>query len=188
MRGKLDGSRSYVVRWRAPETRTQQGITFASEVEAATLKRLLDANGQSFQIAQDALLDARRDVPSVGEVVQEHIDLLVRPWVGTVRTYQTMLDLHIVPVLGSIAVDRLHIRHLTQWISFMQAKGRSPKTIANVHGLIYAAMETVVRLKYRTDNPCKGVRLPSVDRAEDEARFLTHAEFGLILEEMSQGY
>ena len=40
-------------------------------------------------------------VPTVGEVIQEHIDLLVRPSAGTVRTYQTMLNLHIRNVLGS---------------------------------------------------------------------------------------
>ena len=93
-------------------------------------------------------------------MIQEHIDLLVRPSVGTVRTYQTMLKLHISDVIGHIPVDKLDYRHLTYWIKAMQIKGRSAKTIKNNHGLIFSAMETAVRLGYRKDNPCRGVQFP----------------------------
>lgn len=56
VRVKKDGSKSYMVRWRDPKSRSNQGITVSSEVEAETLKRLLVANGQSFEIAQHAIL------------------------------------------------------------------------------------------------------------------------------------
>ncbi|WP_251040069.1 tyrosine-type recombinase/integrase [Arthrobacter sp. ISL-72] len=99
-----------------------------------------------------------------------------------------MLKLHIADVIGHIPVDKLDYRHLTYWIKTMQKKGRSPKTIKNNHGLIFAAMETAVMLRYRKDNPCRHVQLPSDEKVEDEARFLTHAEFGLILEGMGERY
>ncbi len=153
-----------------PETAAkQQGITFATTAEADTLKRLLDANNQSFEIAQHAMVKNQTKSPTVAAVIQEHIDLLVRPSVGTVHTYQTMLKLHIADVIGHIPVDKLDYRHLTYWIKSMQAKGRSPKTIKNNHGLIFAAMETAVMLRYRKDNPCRHVQLPSGEKAEDEA-------------------
>ena len=44
-----------MVLWRDPKSREQQGLTVATVVEAETLKRLLDANGQSFEIAQHAM-------------------------------------------------------------------------------------------------------------------------------------
>lgn len=50
-----------MVVWRDPKIRKQQGITVDSEHEAEILKRLLDANGQSFEIAQQALLDKGQD-------------------------------------------------------------------------------------------------------------------------------
>ncbi|WP_240629669.1 hypothetical protein [Specibacter cremeus] len=71
-----------------------------SEAEAITLKRLLGPNGQSFTIAQDAMAANQTATPTVYEVVQEHIDRLVRPLPGTVRSYQVMLDLHIRPWSG----------------------------------------------------------------------------------------
>jgi hypothetical protein len=81
LHGVLAGSKS----------RDQQGLTVATLVEAETLKRLLDANGQSFEIAQHAILTNATRAPTVAEVMQEHIDLLVRPSSGTTKTYQTML-------------------------------------------------------------------------------------------------
>ncbi len=177
-----------MVCWRDPKSREQQGITVATETEAETLKRLLDANGQSFEIAQSALLSNAARIPTVAEVVQEHIDLLIRPSSGTTRTYQVMLDLHIRNIIGHIPVDKLDYRHLNHWAKSMMAKGKAPKTIHNVHGLISAAMNTAEMLQYISKNPCRGVQLPTIDRAEDEAMFLTHAEYNMILEVMGVRY
>lgn len=187
-RVKKDGTKSFMVRWRDPGTRKNQGLTVATQAEAETLKRLLDANEQSFVIAQQAILSNQARVPTVAEVVQEHIDLLIRPSSGTVRTYQVMLDLHIRNVIGHIPVDKLDYRHLHHWAKSMMAKGKSPKTIHNVHGLISAAMNTAEMLRYIPRNPCRGVQLPSIDKAEDEAMFLTHAEYNMILEVMGERY
>lgn len=90
-----------------PKSREQQGITVPTLIEAETLKRLLDANGQSFEIAQHAILSNEKRTPTVAEVIQEHIDLLIRPSSGTTKTYQTMLDLHIRNVIGHVPVDKL---------------------------------------------------------------------------------
>jgi hypothetical protein len=78
-----------MVSWRDAKTQRKQGITVATLVEADILKRLLDANGQSFEIAQHAILSNEKRTPTVAEVIQEHIDLLIRPSSGTTKTYQT---------------------------------------------------------------------------------------------------
>lgn len=62
-RTKKDGSSSYMVLWRDPKSREQQGLTVATQVEAETPKRLLDANGQSFEIAQQRLRRIGRPPP-----------------------------------------------------------------------------------------------------------------------------
>ncbi|WP_426007383.1 hypothetical protein ACPFL9_10100 [Paenarthrobacter sp. NyZ202] len=123
-RVKKDGSSSFMAVWRDSKVRKQQGITVESESEAETLKRLLDAIGQSVEIAQQALLDNRAVIPTVGEVIQEHNDLLVRPSRGTVKTYQTMLDLHVQKVIGHVPVDKLDYRMIAYWVNSMMAKGQ----------------------------------------------------------------
>lgn len=182
------GTTSFQVRWRDPDVAQQQSVTFSLESDARMLQKFLDGNGQSFSVAQKAMASSRRRVPTVADVIQEHIDLLIRPSSGTLRTYQTMLDLHIKPVLGAILIDELDLRQITDWVRGMQKKGKSIKTIRNNHALIFSAMERAVQLKYRADNPCKGVDLPSGERVEDDARFLTHAEYSLLLSQIADRY
>jgi integrase len=67
-------------------------------------------------------------------------------------------------------------------------KGLAPKTIANVHGLLSAAMTTAVRLGYRADNPCVGVVLPKSVATRDEMTVLTRDEFALLLSKVSGFY
>lgn len=60
---------------------------------------------------------------------------------------------------------------------------KSPKTIANLHGLLYSIMQsaTVGERPLRRYNPCAGTQLPSTDDAVDEEMvFLTPAEFALL--------
>jgi integrase len=49
-------------------------------------------------------------------------------------------------------------------------------------------MNTAELLGYITRNPCRGVQLPRIDKAEDEAMFLIHTEFNMILELMGERY
>ncbi|WP_240684947.1 tyrosine-type recombinase/integrase [Arthrobacter nitrophenolicus] len=148
----------------------------------------MDANRQSFEIAQHSILSTEKRVPTVAEVVQEYIDLLIRPSSGTTKTYQTMLDLHIRNIIGHVPVDKLDYRLIAHWVKSMMAKGKAPKTIHNVHGLISAAMNTAEMLGYIPRNPCRGVQLPGIEKGEDEAMFLAHAEFNLIMEGMGERY
>lgn len=49
-------------------------------------------------------------------------------------------------------------------------------------------MNTAKMLGYIPWNPCRGVQLPRIEKAEDEAILLTHAEFSLIVEGMGERY
>ena len=72
-------------------------------------------------------------MPAVGEVIQEHLDLLVSP-LRPHRPDQTRLNLHINGILGSVPVDKLDYRQITHWILGMEKKGSSAKTIRVMTG------------------------------------------------------
>ncbi|NHW48703.1 site-specific integrase [Paenarthrobacter sp. MSM-2-10-13] len=179
---------SFMVRWRDPETRRQQGLTFRSEEEALALMRSLNDHGQSLIRALRAKQRRTITGPWVSEVVQEHIDLLVRPSSGTIRTYQRMLDLHIQGTIGRIPVKELGYRDVMLWLRTLSNKGMAPKTIHNIHGLLSAALQTAEKLQYIPRNPCRGVRLPPLERSDDTKKFLTHAEYQLVLSSMDEDY
>ncbi len=84
------------------------------------------------------------------------------------KTYQTMLDLHVKKVIGHVPVDKLDYRLIAYWVKSMMAKGRSPKTIKNVHGLISASMNTAEMLGVHHAEPLP--RRAAAERGEGRGR------------------
>lgn len=173
------------MRWRELGTRRQRRLTVKTEQEANRLTEHLRRYGQppepeSFRVGPGFV--------TVAEVVQEHIDLLVRPSPGTVATYQRILDLHIRNTIGHIPLDGFGYRDIIHWIKSLTAEGIAAKSIHNMHGLLSASMNTAELLEYITRNPCRGIQLPRLERAEDDAKFLTPAEFRLVLDGMDVRY
>jgi integrase len=99
-----------------------------------------------------------------------------------------MLDLHIPGAIGGIPLDAFAYRDIMLWVQSLISEGAAPKTIHNVHGLLSAAMTTAEMLGYIPRNRCRGVRLPTIEHVEDNTRFLTHAEFCLVLNGMDDQY
>jgi DNA replicative helicase MCM subunit Mcm2 (Cdc46/Mcm family) len=87
-----------------------------------------ESNGQSFEIAQHAIPTNQARVPTVAEVIQEHINLLIRPSSGITRTYQVMLDLHVRDVIGHIPV--------------VPAEACSRTTRKGFHSLVFSTRNT----------------------------------------------
>lgn len=186
-RTRKDGTDYFTISWR-DSGGTQRGESFDIEAEALLFKRSLEVNNHAVELAEDVVLAHRAGARTVDRVIAEHIDLLVKPTSQTIRNYRYMLSEHINPYLGGVAVGALDMRHMNSWMKSMQAKKLSPKTIRNVHGLISASMETAIRLGYRTDNPCRGVELPTTEHAEDKEQFLTWEEWQLIYKNLHITY
>ncbi|MGG5173370.1 tyrosine-type recombinase/integrase [Pseudarthrobacter sp. J1738] len=185
-RARWDGTTAFSVRWRDYRSGHQRRLTVKSEQEALNLVRYLNDNGQMPELPRPADQTGKQGVPTVAEVVQEHIDLLIRPSLGTIGSYQRMLDLRIRNSIGHIPVDEFGYRDVIHWVKGISVAGVAPKSIKNMHGLLSAAMKTAELLGYISRNPCRGVPLPTVERADDDALFLTHAEFSLLTEGMQQ--
>lgn len=182
---RWDGSTAYSVRWRELGTRRERRVTVPTAHEATKLAEHLQ---RYRQLPEPEALESNPGFRTIAEVVQEHIDLLVRPSPGTVATYQRILDLHIRNSIGHVAVDEFGYRDIMQWIKRLTTEGIAPKSIHNMHGLLSAAMNTAELLRYIDHNPCRGVPLPTLERAEDEARFLTPEEFSLLLNGLDGHY
>ncbi|CAL8980014.1 Tyrosine recombinase XerC [Cellulomonas sp. T2.31MG-18] len=126
--------------------------------------------------------------PTIAALVREHIDLLTGIGPNARASYGRYLRHHIGPLLGSSPVTAVGYREVAGFINGLSAKGLSPKTIANIHGLLSASMTTAVRLGYRPDNPCVGVSLPKSQLTHDEMTVLTRDEFALLLSKVAPFY
>ena len=126
--------------------------------------------------------------PTIAALVREHIDLLTGIGPNARASYGRYLRHHIGPLLGTAPVSSIGYREVAGFIRGLLAKGLSPKTIANIHGLLSASMTTAVKLGYRPDNPCVGVSLPKSQLTHDEMTVLTREEFALLLSKVAQFY
>jgi integrase len=183
-RVRKDGTTTFQVLWR--EDGRQQGHTVDTESDAKLWARLIEQTG-SWDGANSAQKAAREGTYTVARAVEDHIGLLLKPHAGTITAYKSMLNNHIKDSIGAVPVADLTERHIVDWVRGMLKKGKSPKTIKNVHGLLSSALDRCVpqRIPY---NPCKGVDLPSSEHAEDMIRFLTFEEFVLIREAVPDRY
>jgi len=174
---------SYRVEWYDKGQRHRQ--TLPTEVAAIQWKALLEAVKHDTQAAQTALLRQVSRSPSFEEVAHGHIERLINVREYTIKRYRGYIKNH----FGSLAhlpVDQIKEDDLIHWIKAMVKKGCSPKTIANVHGFIHAAMNSAVRRGLRTDNPCNGRLLPKDDATEDKAMFLTMEQMNAIIDQADE--
>ena len=159
-----------------------------SEENAKFLLTVLNAHGNNVEEALNSAKDFYGGVYTVSRMIEDHISLLTSANGYTIRRYKGNLKCHIAENLGAMDAMQVEYRDIVAWIKNMQTKHLSSKTIANVHGLISAAFNSMVRDKRRPDNPCKGVSLPKSAATEESATFLTHAEWDLVEKQLSEPY
>lgn len=110
---------------------------------------------------------------------------------------------HIRALLGHLCLDELDTLTVNQWLADLE-HGRgpmgggptgprqrprkriplAPKTVHNVHGLLFVIMAFAIAQKLRRDNPCASSTLPA--RVHREMRFLTDPEIERLILAMPQ--
>jgi integrase len=108
----------------------------------------------------------------------------VRP--KTLRTYQDLLRLHVIPELGTTRLDRLTAQQVAALLRAKHAAGLSPKTIAHVRATLRAALNQAVRWRLIGHNPAAAVDPPRVPRRE--VAVLTPEEARLVLDTAAKPY
>lgn len=170
---------SYRVEWYDGGQRKRQ--TLPTEQAANQWKGLLEAVKHDTMAAQTALLRQVSQSPTFEEVALGHIERLINVREYTIKRYRGYIRNHF-DGLRHLPVDQVTEDDLIRWIKHMTKKGCSPKTVANVHGFVHAAMNSAVRRRLRADNPCNGRLLPKDDATEDKAMFLTMEQVNAIID------
>jgi integrase len=178
-RERSDGTLAYRVVWRDPDTKKKDSLTFTDEGEARNAVKLLNANGQKLTDAIRAMEAIRKNVPTIAEILEHHIEHLTGIEHRTRKDYRSMARNHIIPYLGAHPIDHEHLDDLAKkWVNDRAEEGMNGKTLKNVHALLSAAIGSAVP-KHRPDNPFFKLRLP--EYVQEEMCFLTAGEFSLLL-------
>jgi integrase len=117
-------------------------------------------------------------------------DYLVEHWVPTLPsvvrpttadTYARLVRRHVLPELGAVPLQKLQRADISSWIAALVARGLSPKSIRNIHGVLAKALSDAVDLELVTRNVATRPRNiprtrppdPRVWRPEETQRFLS---------------
>jgi integrase len=173
---------SYQVKWR--HKGRQESYRLDTRKEAETFARVLAECGNDGRRTERALLAGISDTPVLRAFAPVHIKRLSNVEGHTIRTYEAMLKNHIYPALGDLPVGEIDADDVAEFMGALRDKRLSPKTIKNIHSLLYSIMETGIEREHVKRNPCAGTRLPKKDHTADTMTYLTHAEFAHLMSHM----
>ncbi|MEV4237055.1 tyrosine-type recombinase/integrase [Nocardia sp. NPDC049737] len=203
-RPRRDGSVAWQVYFYYYDTdnkRRQSSETFDEYADAQWWAELIDKVGiaEALKVLQ-AKRDTGSDAVLLSAWLTKYVDRMTGVQEDGRRKYRRFICNDIAPFFG----ERAPLDAVTQdtdaaWIVYLeQDKGNAPKTIANKHGFLSAALRAAVEQRptpLLPFNPCAGTRLPRHDPAEidifdnDEwelfeqlllKRWRPQAEFGLV--------
>ena len=189
-RARSDGTLAYAVLYRLDSR--QCALTFQSEPAAVAFAAAVDAHGPKRALEMHDIDAAprwegkAREPLTVAGWARRHIDALTGVEQYTLDKYEEYLRVDIEGrALGSIPLSKLQESDIAAWVESLAVGGsgrrsrpNGPKTIANKHGFLSAALNTAVKAGHIPSNPAAGRRLPKRKATEDhEMRMLTAVEF-----------
>ncbi|MGP4995573.1 tyrosine-type recombinase/integrase [Glutamicibacter ardleyensis] len=178
---RADGSNAYKIIWRDSDTKKQTSFTTDSESEAELIKRLLDSNGQSFQLANQIVAESNSKSPTINTIVEGYLGELTGIESATKMDYVRMWENHIRESLGGKKIEFVDKATVIKWF---EAIDRSPKTKKNIHAVLSSAFKWAKEQGLMVDNPAVGVSTPKGSMRAREAVFLSHAEVDQIIGEL----
>jgi integrase len=114
---------------------------------------------------------------------------------STRDSYRNAITAYINPTLGTVQLRRLTTARLQAWIDGLERSGRvgggyggesrrgqplSPKTVANIHGILHKGLTRAVQLRRIEQNPADNLELPR--RTAQPRRSATLDELAAILQ------
>ena len=92
--------------------------------------------------------------------------------------YRDILDLHLIPALGHIAIGKLPPQHVQRLYTAKAEEGLAPATIHRIHGVLHGALKLAVEWNLVARNVCDVVKPPQPGKRDyrvltkDEAKQL----------------
>lgn len=83
--------------------------------------------------------------------------------------YESLLRLHIRPVLGTKSLMSVEPLDIQKVYHGMMERGLSPRTVHYTHSVLQSAYRQAVRWRLIAHDPCQGVELPRLQRQEMQA-------------------
>ena len=85
---------------------------------------------------------------------------------GTLVSYKSIVENHIRPILGKVALQKLKAPVIQKFYNQLREKGLSPKYIKNVHGVLHRALDMAIKVEFIEKNYSSVCSLPRGEAQE----------------------
>lgn len=101
------------------------------------------------------------------EWIKEWMRIYKRPYISP-RTYQGYVEKSktIIEHLGNMQLQKIELYHLQKFISELQEKGKSPKSLRHYYSILKMCFDDAIMCRLMVMNPTKNLKLPSMRRKE----------------------
>lgn len=164
-RVKKDGTATYQVRWVDRRTGKQTSETFARETDARQFRGLVDGARQTLPAGWVSGLGfIEADDPDSDWTVSSWATYAIAARSGitpnTRDGYQRQIRKHFHPI-GAQPLSMLRRSLVSAWIGELTERGLSPKSVADMHGLLSSVLNDAVRDGIIDGNVAEGLKLPA---------------------------
>ena len=122
---------------------------------------------------------------SVADFFNEWIEKDVKPInaYNTVRSYQSQIKNHIVPLIGKYKISAVNPSIIQRYFLDLKIKGYSKKSIQQIHATMNRAFAYAVKpCKYIKSNPMADVTLPKMEDSNTDKNVISVEEWKRILQ------
>lgn len=149
------GDSRYDVRWRVPDG-TARTKTFRRRADADAFRRKVEADEMI-----GVVTDTRRGNVTLAELAKAWLASVPSKRATSVERDRSILDCHVLPVLGSRSIRTITRRDVQALVDSMTAT-HAPATVLRVFSCLRALLSYAERSEMLARNPTKGTRLPRV--------------------------
>ena len=103
----------------------------------------------------------------------------VRP--RTYERYESIVRLHIAPMLGKVKLQALTPRHIQTLKSKKLKEGLSPTTVSAIQDMLHKALDDAIKMELLARNVCEAVSSPRKQHKEIQPLMPDEALFSLLL-------
>lgn len=174
------GPPSYRVTW-YKRGRRQPPITLKSRREAEDWKRLIEMHKGDQDAAGRDLARVKHTGPTLDEVFRHWLERHSGTRY-TQQNYESYWRIHLSPAVGAYPVSALVADDIRAIVTTLDDKGRAPKTIRNVVGVLSPVLAHAVKLGWIDASPWDDALLPRGKKLKAERdQFLSLQEAELII-------
>jgi len=145
-----------------PKTGKQKQHSISGKTQAEVAQKLREVTAE---IGQGTFKEACKLTVRERSIIWDK-DYLIGVKPRTQEAYRSILCTHIRPELGAIKLEALNAHTVQHFYNSLSEKGRSAKTVKNIHGVLHELLQQAVRIGYLRVNPSDACILPRVVKKE----------------------